>query len=550
MRTLRTYLARDLIKYTLLTTAALTVLLSVLAFLEPLREQGLSGARAIKYLGYVLPLMFSFALPFGALFAATIVYGRFSEDNELMASRASGVCTLNVLSPAMWLGAVVTVVTLLLVLYVAPRMLGKAQSVVKDDLEQLAFYRLRKRQHIDWGRRLFHADQTNPERQWVRGAVGVELDPKKGPPRVMVASSAKLDFRDAEGRPVVHIHATKPRMFVQGSGSTAREEAQPWMVTNLPMGVDQPKTYDWSRLWRTRSRPQSSPKVVADLEGVRRRICVDRFHADLTRRLASPGGYYDLIQPPAAPGAPAATRVRIEAPVVTTGKNRQVLLRSTAGGAGPPPELIPRRVKVREYLGDKPVRALEAAEAEVEAQWETYQDAPVVRLTLLNVVSVSAGGPEDDPGALSRDDMGPFAVPPTLVAEARGISLTELYEHPERFKMPGVVNRVKQLKDGTVLGLVAKVEAEIHQRLAYGLSCVFTVMIGAALGLLFRGGQLLAAAALAAIPTAVVWMASLMGRQLIANTDVPASHGIAVIWAGFGLLALAAAWLYLVPLRR
>ena len=43
---------------------------------------------------------------FATLFAATIVYGRFSQENELTACRASGVSTLSVLKPALFMGVV------------------------------------------------------------------------------------------------------------------------------------------------------------------------------------------------------------------------------------------------------------------------------------------------------------------------------------------------------------------------------------------------------------------------------------------------------------
>ncbi|KKK47046.1 hypothetical protein LCGC14_3159150, partial [marine sediment metagenome] len=147
IRTLKFHLAKYLIRDALLATLAITMVMTVLAFIEPLRKQGLSGIQALKFLGYVLPLMFSLTLPFSALFAATIVYGRFSQDNELLACRASGVCTLSLLRPAMWLGGVVTVVTLALGLYIAPNLLGLSERAAKNDLRQMAFYKLRKRQY-------------------------------------------------------------------------------------------------------------------------------------------------------------------------------------------------------------------------------------------------------------------------------------------------------------------------------------------------------------------------------------------------------------------
>ena len=86
-RTLDKYLGKDLAKATALAAVCFTLVLTVVVVIEPLRKQGLSGMQALALFGYSLPLSLSLALPVGALFAATMVYGRFAHDNELMACR-------------------------------------------------------------------------------------------------------------------------------------------------------------------------------------------------------------------------------------------------------------------------------------------------------------------------------------------------------------------------------------------------------------------------------------------------------------------------------
>lgn len=81
--------------------------------------------------------------------------------------------------------------------------------------------------------------------------------------------------------------------------------------------------------------------------------------------------------------------------------------------------------------------------------------------------------------------------------------------------------------------------AEMHIRVAYGTSCFLMVAMGAALGLLFRGGQIISAFALSAIPGFTVLIILLMGKQMIRNADVATYKGVLAIWGGISLLVLA-----------
>ena len=82
IRTLQMYLGRELAKVTLLALASFTLVMTVFAIIEPLRKQGLAGEQVVSLVAFTLPVMLSFTLPIASLFAATIVYGRFAQDNE------------------------------------------------------------------------------------------------------------------------------------------------------------------------------------------------------------------------------------------------------------------------------------------------------------------------------------------------------------------------------------------------------------------------------------------------------------------------------------
>ncbi len=90
-KTLYSYLSRDLLRITLMALVVLTMLFTILVAIEPMRKQGLTGTQVLDLFGYIVPVVLPMTLPISALFAATFVYGRFSQTNELLAAKASGL---------------------------------------------------------------------------------------------------------------------------------------------------------------------------------------------------------------------------------------------------------------------------------------------------------------------------------------------------------------------------------------------------------------------------------------------------------------------------
>ena len=89
---------------------------------------------------------------------------------------------------------------------------------------------------------------------------------------------------------------------------------------------------------------------------------------------------------------------------------------------------------------------------------------------------------------------------------------------------------------GDVFKLGQEIAGIIHSRLAFSASSLVILVLAAALGVIFRGGQLLTAFVIAFVPGLLVVVMNIMGRQLTENTG---THlvGIVVIWAGIAILA-------------
>src|SRR2546430_17385484 len=117
-RTLFWYILKDLLRMFLFASGVLAGIMSFGGLLRPLTEHGLSIGQVIHMLGYFQPPMTAYSLPIAALFATTIVYGRLSADNEIVACRAAGISHLAMALPALVLGLAVGVMGVVLLRFI------------------------------------------------------------------------------------------------------------------------------------------------------------------------------------------------------------------------------------------------------------------------------------------------------------------------------------------------------------------------------------------------------------------------------------------------
>jgi len=176
--TLHKYIFRELFRIFLLAVVALALMLSLGSILQPVQEYGVGPRQVLSLMGYFLPITLTFVLPMAALFACSLVYGRFASDSELDACRASGISLLRLVHPGLALAIMVTIANLLLSFYVMPVFVLRAEKSLKTDAKKILFRNIKRRGYYELppdNRYLIYADHTDQQNSTLSGVIVHEM---------------------------------------------------------------------------------------------------------------------------------------------------------------------------------------------------------------------------------------------------------------------------------------------------------------------------------------------------------------------------------------
>lgn len=561
-RTLHTYITKDLMRVGALALIAFTLVLTIFSVVEPLRKEGLAPQEVLRLFGYTLPVMLSLTLPIASLFATTIVYGRLSQDNEILACRASGISVVSLMRPAFVLAILVTLASLLLSFLITPHMAARMTLAAKANIRNIVYHKLQAEGSFDYKGMLVHADAVDPERDIIQGIVVVdERKKRQGRPAVWAASRAYVRFGGADSDSIAE-YVTFTLRDPTPMSADARQLVQPEIVKDfrLPLPkllLEKPSWYDWGKLNDALRNPSESQDIRHMMGIIRRLMKHDRMANEITEAIRAGKPYTDLRADDAA--------FIVRAPTARQSKPGQVVLEAVKPHRAASPveqsawpalarlthdsllgvEVFEiRQGTVRRRVVGTRAEVLPTEQAGTFGNQSLLQQPALSPSTTIEVTGepVVTLFTRENPIRVRRAEWSTAEpkLPERIRREVDQVDLKMLFDNPEGLHLsPALQKEAQVLKRWGLERLRRNLLSELNARSAYSLSCFLLVVLGGALGVLFRGGQVISAFTLSVAPAAIVIVLILMGKQMATNPDVPVNAGLASIWAGL-LLLLAA----------
>ncbi|MCG3179561.1 MAG: hypothetical protein BIFFINMI_01899 [Phycisphaerae bacterium] len=556
LRTLHGYILRELTKLFTVTAVVLTLVLSLGGLLQPLRQHGVSAAQLFQLIIYFFPMMLTFSLPVASLLAATLVYGRLSADNELIACRASGIGLASLVLPAFALGTFIFVTNLLLSNWMVPACARGAADIVKKDLQDIAFNKLEKDRWLRYEKWVITAVKVNrisdnPPRIELIGPKMTEMGKKpvpgtKGvdePVRRILCSASLLRF-DPGGSTVTIDGRNATALDWELAAEEGREPVRvERLVTELnipPLVKDDVKFKSYAGLQELLKDPSDYYKVKAKLDDARRvtadKILYRDILAAFDRSVPVDRRSYELVYRDLSREGKAVIQAdqanMIRGPMVQLGeydldnKTPQTRVKITLLDADGKDDVIYR-----------------ASVAKIEAISSETAATPKVSVTFPQGFTRESlrqgGGPaQHRAGSSLFETLRPA---PELVARVADLPPDQLDPTDEQ---------KKQIEDAKV-NLRKNIIAEMHSRGAFAVAGLLLIVLGTALGIIFRSGHVLVAFGVAAVPAMFAITMIIMGKQVAtSNQSTMQQMGVLFIWTGNMVIFAISAGVYAKLMRH
>lgn len=196
-----------------------------------------------------------------------------------------------------------------------------------------------------------------------------------------------------------------------------------------------------------------------------------------------------------------------------------------------------RPILLRQENGGQTRLTVEARSARITVDADTPNDQLIITIDMTDTL-VDAGDTANPKAAFEKS----FVVPmPPFIAEMK----TRTPEAYLNTNLRPESDRQKLLV--AWWDLINHLSSEMHARAAFVVSCLLLVMIGAALGMMFRSGNFLTAFAVSVIPAMLSVVLIVTGQHTAESTpriitpyNNPLNIGISIIWSGNVMIGIAA----------
>jgi lipopolysaccharide export LptBFGC system permease protein LptF len=524
--TLQRYIFRELFRVFVLATVGLTLMLTLGMILQPIQKFGVGPGQVLVLLGYFIPVSMTFVLPMGALFASTLVYGRFAADNELDACRASGVSMNMLIYPGLALALMVSGATLILSFWVVPSYVRRAEKSIKADARQILFRNIERRGYYELpeGHYRLYADAAFPNDNELIGAVVMTMDKKdRRAESIISADLVKVDFvttpEDDLSVTITAMNAAR----LDASGATTNSQLTISAPVPELLGDDiKFKTID--QIKRIQANPMGFKPISRMARETYDDLEIELLKGDMVGSMdAKSGRYYQLYS-----------------------KDR--LIRFVADS------FATSRGGTIELTGNVTVEERDAAMASKPLLYLWKMDKAVLQLESQDkvvLVMYNAYWRRSDgaTGVAMRPAFHDLEIPEAVRPPRTGSMIADITSGANRLSEPSkaFLNQVEKLND-KVKDTFMSIDIETQVRLTFSLGCILLILIGIAMGIMLKGGHMLTAFGVSSIPAAILVVCIIMGKNVAYNSQV-SLYGTALMWGGIGLLSLVTVALYRKLLR-
>ncbi len=554
-RTLWLYVLAELWRLLLVSAGVLVTVIAFAATLKPLADGKLQPVDAVRFMGYALPPMLAYALPFAACFAATMVYHRLATDNEAQAASAGGVSHRSLLTPAVATGLIAAGGLAALNEQIIPRFLRGMQELITQDVAKLLA------SSIDRG------EAVNVGGVWVYAERAVRVEPAAGSPAFAQLVLLKPVILKTGGGGAVDLEGTAERADVwltrssgpDGTGAGVRVWVRPTNAIGFRRGSglfeneqspaihfdapdafeDDPKFLTFGELRRLRDEPE----MMNWIDRRRRALA-----AEIARERAVRGVGVALRESGTAVFRDASgQRVTLWAGGVServTGGTRVFEVVPAFAGS---------RIEARrERPGGSAVRVVAGSATLVpEAVDDAASDPIRFRLELreAQATGVSGDGAESVGSAVEKYTIAGLSAGAGELAGLLTRSSRELIAGPEvaEADASGPIRGLAADLDAKLAALSREILSKRHERMALSASCLIMVLTGAVTALRFSLRQPLTVYLWSFFP-ALVCVITIAGGQQLTHGSGPI--GLLLLWGGVAGLGLFTAAQYAAVARH
>ncbi|MGA2915188.1 MAG: LptF/LptG family permease [Sedimentisphaerales bacterium] len=518
------YIFRDLLKVFTLATLALTIIMSLGSLLRPIQEYGVGPKQVLDLLGYFIPITLTFVLPVAALFATSLVYGRFAADNEFDACKASGISPAMLVYPGLVLAIIVSIANLMLSFHVVPIYFKRAENAVKADAKQILFRNIYRQGFycLPGGDFKIYSDAADPKNSNLYGVVIIDTGNANNT-KLITAEAATVSIDSTKRSNEVKVVARNAFQFDESGGVFFKVISVLGEFESL-MG-DSIKFQKIEQMNAIKASPINYYPIAVCAWNAYEQLTMEILAADINTVISSQkDNFYQF-------------------------NNNDKILRFTAKKCNLSDQTgqieLSEDVVLFEYdkSNGELIRSYRGQNLYIQLSAETEtRPSNMMILTFPNAIWLDRGVEYIKPKYTAQDIVLPQTVTAKLGEDIIGTVKAHRYVSQPSSRFEALAKELERKIRVTLF----EIKAEIHSRLVFGIGCITLIIIGIGLGIRLRGGHLLTAFGVSSIPAAALMIFILMGENITRNRHsvLGANLGISFMWAGLLILTIFALILY------